>query len=162
MPHSKKDALYESDSEDDRLMKLLQRSESSHDARVEADYATKPNKSSSGGRRLSDKQLENLRKMRENKQKKSNERKANKQEEDYINKLLTEKEDILLERLRNKLQKEGRSVDVVHHDEPVKPKSSIKPPKEYTHPIEPPKAKEPEAPEPPPPQKPINPFLSLF
>lgn len=139
-----------SDSEDERILSSLINGKS----KVEAEYT--PTR-----RKLSDKQLENLKKMRENKQQKSQQRKSKKQEDDYINKILTEKEDVLLERLRSKLKKEGRDVDIVTHDEPVKPRSSIKPPRDFVHPPEPPKAKEPEAPEPPQ-QKPVNPFLHLF
>lgn len=132
-----------SDSEDDSVK------------HVEAEY--KPKK-----RQLSDKQLENLRKMRESKINKLKEKKAKKQEDEYIARILTEKEDILLERLKEKLQKENRQVEIVNKDEPVKPRSARKPKKESTKEL--PKPKEPEAPEPPPPppQKPSNPFMHLF
>jgi tRNA A37 methylthiotransferase MiaB len=147
-----------SDSEDERILSsLINGTESTK--RVEAEYSAKREASR---RKLSDKQLENLKKMRENKLQKSQQRKSKKQEDDYINKILTEKEDVLLERLRSKLKKEGRDVDIVAHDEPVKPRSSIKPPRDFVNPPEPPKAKEPEAPEPPQPQKPVNPFIHLF
>jgi hypothetical protein len=127
--------------------------------KVEAEYAILPRKTT---KKPTEKQLENLRKMRESKIQKSKEKKAKKQEEEYINKILTEKEDVLLARLRDKLKKEGRDIDVIDYDEPVKPRSTRKPPKEYTYPSEPPKPKEPEAPEPQPVQKPVNPFMHLF
>lgn len=124
--------------------------------KVEAEYAT-PTKTT---KKLTEKQLENLKKMRENKLNKSKERKAKKQEDDYIERILTEKEEILLQRLKEKLQKENRNIEILTKDEPVKPRSARKPKKEPT--MEQPKAKEVEAPEPPPAQKPHNPFMHLF
>jgi hypothetical protein len=126
--------------------------------KVEAEYATPPKTT----KKLTEKQLENLKKMRENKLNKSKERKAKKQEDEYIERILTEKEEILLQRLKEKLQKENRNIEILNKDEPVKPRSARKPKKESI--MEQPKPKEPEAPEPPPPppQKPHNPFMHLF
>lgn len=171
MSHSKKPALKDLQGDDD-----AHQSERAT-RKVEAEYAhkpvskkvvfdeqTEPTQQAPKTRKVTEKQLENLRKMRENKLKKTNERRVKQQEEDYTNKILDKilNENVLLERLREKLMKEGRVIDVIDNDEPVKPRSTMKPPKEFTHPREPPKAKEPEAPEPPPPQKPVNPFMYLF